>query len=168
MRHAWFGVDLIFPILALLAAALVASDIGGSASYIGMRATKPPAPNEQAAEIDRHAERLLANERVDARQWLDPANDNHLVWRWNRAAALDAVNGLHRAGATDICVTNVTKVDRGAGEMTSNLVVALPTDAGARKKIFAWIARWEKDAAIDSEARTTDVGQKYFVINTDQ
>ncbi|MBC8109315.1 MAG: hypothetical protein H7Z14_22215 [Anaerolineae bacterium] len=167
MRHAWLGVDVMIPVLTLLAAALVASDTGGTALLIGTRERKPAAPDERAIEIDRRAEQLLAGGKADARRWLDQPNANRLVWKWNKASALEAINNLHRAGANEIWVTNVKALDRG-GEMVSHFVVALPTDAGARKQIFAWISRWEKDAAIDSGDLTTDVGQKYFVINTDQ
>jgi len=168
VRHAWFGIDVMIPILTLLAAALVASDTGGTATFIGTREKKSPAKTEQAAEIDRNAERSLAAGKTDARRWLDQSNKNHLVWKWNKTAALDAVNELHRAGATDVWVASVTNIDRGADELTSHFIVAMPTDAFARTRVFAWIARWEEDAGINPEAHTTDVGQRYVVINTDQ
>ena len=66
MRHAWLGVDVIFPVLTLFAAAMVASDTGGAASLIG---TRNQAPGERAIAIDQHAERLLASGKNDARLW---------------------------------------------------------------------------------------------------
>lgn len=164
MRHTWLGVDVIFPILTLLAAALIASDTGGSGAYLGPRT---PAGNPPTNEFDQRAAQLLAKGNFEARRWLNATNETHAVWKWNKAAALDAVNDLYRAGATGISVANPSKLDRG-GEMASHFVVALPTDPRSRQKLFSWIARWEKDAQVDQTDLTPDIGQKFFVINTDQ
>ena len=78
---------------------------------------------------------------------------------------------LYAAGAKEVWIVEISKTEGGpklgAMELASEFVIVLPNDRDARQKVFAWIARWERDAEIDEDQRTRDTGQKYFVLSTD-
>ena len=165
MRSAWVNFDVIFPVLILVAAALVAGDTGGIASSVESSIARSAA-NTLTLKSDLDAQRLLSANKTEARQWLDSRNKSHVVWKWNTDAALGAVNELYRAGAKEISVVDASKLERG-GEMASRFVIELSTEPVRRRKLFAWIERWERDAQFAEEDLTKDIGQRYYVLDTD-
>jgi len=155
--------DVALCVLALVATVVVACD-----SKFIKDDYRPSSrgPGQEAADSDRAAEKSLAASKTEAREWLAENHDKHVVWKWNKQAARKAIDELYSAGAKEVWIVDTSKAEGGV-ELASEFVIVLPADAAPRKKVFDWIARWEKQAEIDEEDRTKDGGQKYFVLSTD-
>lgn len=131
-----------------------------------MAATSIADPKADAAEIDRRAqEQLKSDKKADAKTWLK--SDKHVVWKWDRADAGKAVDELLKLGATKVWIVDINQTNDT--EVASTFVVELPAKdkAAVRQAVFAWIEKWEDKADFDENQRAHDVGQKYWVLDTD-
>jgi hypothetical protein len=72
------------------------------------------------------------------------------------------VDDLYRLGAKDVSAPFDKDIEDPDGDVALNLVVTLPTDKGARKRLFGFEARMAKELDNDPEE---DVGQKYLILS---
>jgi hypothetical protein len=116
---------------------------------------------EQAKVDDEVAREELAEpNHAEAREWLrDPS---HILFEGSREHVIALVDQFYHAGAPKVYVTGIDRLMDS--DVTATIVVELPAEKGARKKVFDAEASWQKDAGEDP---ALDVGQKYLRILLD-
>ena len=130
---------------------------------------QPAADAAQAAEEseDAFCQELLdcKEEIAEARDWLAPHHKNHMMWKVDRETTFKLVNDLYAAGAAKVHVV-ITPEPFGANgvQICGGLVVTLPTDRPARKKVFKVYKDFWED---HSDYRAKDQGQKYLHVDLD-
>ena len=127
---------------------------------------RPMTPADERRAMDEAAAETLKEENaIEARVWLKKGE--RVVFNLGKEKTASTVEELYRIGATK--VTAVGFVD-DSDMMATVLVIELPANPAARKKLFDWADRTEKKLANDGgydHERTKDVGQKYLEINFD-
>lgn len=104
---------------------------------------------------DQLCERLLRkSDKAEAREWLRSAARS--IGGRSSTESIALVEELYALGATE-----VVAVDIGTGQTTDTLVVVLPEDAAARKKLFELEEALMKTAGFD---KSSDQGQKYLFL----
>lgn len=118
---------------------------------------------ENAQEADKIAEEELSQpNHAEARDWCDPKHKDHVGFEVSTATMLQIANELYEAGAPKVYVTGIDEI--GQVKISASMVAELPKDPAARKKVFAWQAKFAQE--IDDDP-APDVGQKYFFITLD-
>jgi hypothetical protein len=110
-----------------------------------------------AAELDAEMQQSLADDPgQEARAWLGAAQ-NRSLYTLPRAEAQQMVEQLYTAGATSVQATGIVE----EFNVATNLVVTLPEEKSARKRLFEIEAKFlEKRGAEDGKSE--DVGQKHI------
>lgn len=133
----------------------------------------PDAAPATDREDIRNYERLAAGKEVDgdkaseARAWLDPKNTTNVLWKTSRAQTTKWVEELYAAGATKVLAVYSPKDETVKINMCARLLVVLPTDAEARKKVMKTYNQIDKKLWGDDHTMENDDGQKYLELNMD-
>lgn len=126
----------------------------------------PPPPIQPATDVgaqDRACEEeLKAPDHAEAREWLKPEHVNHGGFKVGAEEMRNMTEELYQAGAVQVWVTGIEKV--GDGEISASMLVELPKDPAARKRIFEWEAKLYGE---EGETGTRDAGQKYLPLGLD-
>lgn len=142
----------------------------------GCRKTKAGAAlqgNSETREDTKHYDRLVAGQEDDgdtaaeARAWLDPKNTENVLWKTSRAQTLKIVDDLYEAGAVKVLAVYSPKDETIKINMCAELLVVLPKDAEARKKVFKTFNRIDKQLWGEDHENIKDQGQKYLDLNMD-
>jgi hypothetical protein len=120
-----------------------------------------PSPADAARSEDEAAQEELAEEgAAEARAWLrDPA---HAVFEGRKDEVAAVVEDLYGRGARAVHVTGVESL--GDSKVTASLVVTLPAEAEARRRVFERLATFQRQIG-GPAAR--DTGQKYQKLTLD-
>jgi hypothetical protein len=113
---------------------------------------------DEAARNDEQIKKLLEtpNKAFDAREWLNPANENHQGAGYDTPAVLSKkVDALYEAGAKKVWVSDITGLGTRL-EYCASFIVEMPEDFETRKKVLA--AR----ATIRPGMDTTDWSNNYL------
>ncbi|HQR07894.1 MAG TPA: hypothetical protein PLN21_13785 [Gemmatales bacterium] len=133
----------------------------------------PAVPAAAGRENTKHYERLVAGKEDDgdkadeARAWLDPKNKSNVLWKTSRAQTTKWVEELYAAGATKVLAIYSPKDKEVPINMCAQLLIVLPTDAEARKKVLKAYNRIDKELWGDDHTKEKDDGQKYIELNMD-
>jgi hypothetical protein len=135
-------------------------------------AAKVKQPAAKAAEVADESEDAFCQELLDckdeiaeARDWLDLRHKNHMMWKVDRETTLKLVNDLYAAGAAIVHVVITPEPFGATGvQICGGLVVTLPTDRPARKKVFKVYKDFWED---HEDYRVKDQGQKYLHVDLD-
>jgi hypothetical protein len=160
------SINKSFVMLLSLSLCVVGCDKPAAPDAEGSRSTAAETENEPTpAQLDTEmAELMRAPDTTEARQWLDPKADKHMLWKtWDKPEARKQVEAIYTAGAKKVWVADPT--DMNGVQVAAQLVIELPEDAKKRAAVFGWIHDWEEQ--IEDEKPTKDVGQKYYEINLD-
>lgn len=123
--------------------------------------TEAAAPSEKLATQDAECAQLLAEpNHAEALEWLKAENKRRAVFKWGKKQAIDLVENLYRRGAVKVYVADISS-DQVFGELTAQMVVVLPEDAAARKKLFEWY-----NSSFGDDVQK-DQGQKYLLLTLD-
>jgi hypothetical protein len=107
---------------------------------------------QDPAVVDAACADMLAHpEAVEAKAWLT-ANRARTVLPYNHDESEKKVDQLYSDGAVKV-TTFTIPVRGGQQELATALVVELPTDADARKKVFATMQEMQKRATKDSRQK---------------
>lgn len=98
----------------------------------------------------------------EARQWL--AASNHAMFEITKEDASALVEAAYAAGAPKVYMSEPEPIE-GQGEIGSTIVIELPVDKAARKRIFDAEAAWWKKHG--DETPSKDEEQKYLEVFTD-
>ena len=127
-------------------------------------AAKPTSPAEQAAKLDRDAEKALAEEKMsEAREWLKGEPGRTIYNLGDQAAP--TVESLYAMGATKVSCGATAEGD--GGKIAVLVVVELPADPDARAKLIDWANTTDKKLNGEDAEVIKDVGQKYVTVNFD-
>lgn len=140
-----------------------------AAQYTPPNGGEKPTAFSSAAESDAFLQKLLTStpHKSEARAWLKQIerDDKRRVigsegGDMRGPEALDFVNGLYSAGAVSVTAVDMEIAPQVEG--TSTLIVELPNEASARKKVLAIEANTAKE--LDC-APTPDRGQKLVMFH---
>ena len=115
----------------------------------------------EAADADKQIEEWLAEpDKAEAKKWLQ--SDSHILFEGDKETATKLVDDLYSAGAKEVWVIGISEF--GGSEIAAAFVAVLPSDASARKRLFALESDFQK--LVDSEP-SRDLGQKYLHLSFD-
>jgi hypothetical protein len=121
-------------------------------------------PKAYAAKQDKEALRAFKEDKTaEAREWCSPEAKTHVGWKVSRADMLKMVEALYAAGATKVWISDIHEMN--GGEVAAGVIVQLPDDPAARKRVFEYDANWRKE--VEDEEKNPDMGQKYIVYSLD-
>jgi hypothetical protein len=80
-----------------------------------------------------------------------------------REASIELVKEIYALGALEVRAVKIDCYPNGE-ENAGKVVISLPSEALARKKLFAWAAQWATEQGYDPEI---DVGQKHLFVMLD-
>ena len=107
-------------------------------------------------DTDKEIEEWLSEpDKAEARKWLE--SDDHILFEGDKEIAAKLVGDLYTAGAKQVWVIGVTRI--ADSEVAAAFVAVLPSDASARKQLFALESDFQK--MVDGEP-SRDAGQKYL------
>ena len=143
--------------IALLIVAVAACMMGCMTASVSVAKDE----TSEAEESDKQIEEWLAEpDKAEAREWLK--GDSHILFEGDKETAAKVVDNLYSAGAKEVWIIGVTEF--GGSEVAAAFVAVLPSDAAARKRVFAIESDFQK--LMDLEA-TRDTGQKYLHFSFD-
>lgn len=131
----------------------------------------PLTPAELAKADDEAAKDLLDDKThiAEAKDWLSPNHENHVLWKGDRKAITQLVNDLYEAGATKIWAADTNEM--GKNQIVAMFVAELPTDKDKRAKVFEVHNNfWKKaggSAEDVAEFLIEEQGQKYILLDFD-
>jgi len=127
-------------------------------------AAQPASPAEQAAKLDRDAEKALAEEKMsEAREWLKGEPGRTIYNLGDQAAP--TVESLYAMGAAKVSCGATAEGD--GGKIAVLVVIELPADPDARAKLIDWANTTDKKLNGEDAEVIKDVGQKYVTVNFD-
>lgn len=130
-----------------------------------------PAAGERADT--KNYDRLVAGKEVDgdraeeARAWLDPKQTGNALWKTSRAQTSKWVDELYAAGATKVLAIYSPKENTVKINLCARLLIVLPADTEARRKVMKTYNRIDKELWGDDHTKERDEGQKYLELNMD-
>ena len=134
--------------LGVLLPALVALGCGG--------ATNP----KLAQQDETLRQSVESSDSAEAREWLKgPAH----AWWTDKAAISALVGAFYAAGAEKVVVSDIIRQDDGS-EVSASIIVVVPSDPEARKRVFALDSRASLESQQDPQR---DEGQKYLYYGFD-
>lgn len=143
--------------IALLIVAVAACMMGCMTASVSVAKDE----TSEAAESDKQIEEWLGEpDKAEAREWLK--GDSHILFEGDKETAAKVVDNLYSAGAKEVWIIGVTEF--GGSEVAAAFVAVLPSDAAARKRVFAIESDFQK--LMDLEP-TRDTGQKYLHFSFD-
>ncbi len=77
----------------------------------------------------------------------------------SREQLVALVNRLYEMGAVKVVATKI--YGKPEHQDTDRLVIELPDDPESRKRLFSWVAKWDKKGIYDP---TPDTGQRYLLL----
>ena len=149
------------PLAALLAVAVLAVPAGASARTCDDDDEYREPTKEQ---LDRAAKRALKQkDAVEAKSWLAARADRGM-FGIERKTIVRGVDALYAAGAKKVTLAEISDYLNGPG--AAQVIVELPADPAARKKVFkAWNDHVFDDDYISLKAK--EIGQTYLFAYTD-
>jgi len=147
---------LMFLALAL-ASGCNKSSSGSAAS--GSDADDPKGTLEQ--RVDKHGEEVMASDKkAEARAWMK--QPKHVFFKADAKEVSKFVEDFYGAGATQVLICDIEEEE--GTQYGEGLLVVLPADKDARKKLFEIDAR--ANTAFQNDD-TSDKGQKYLYYSLD-
>jgi len=132
-----------------------------------IEAMKSQTSQEQRKELDASAGETLKEEgATEARAWLAEQADG-VVFNLGKDKTKPTIEKLYQMGAKTVTVSGFAD---GGRQTATVLVIELPDDLAARKKLFAWDNETQKKLAEEGDddyEPAKDVGQKYLEVNFD-
>jgi len=111
--------------------------------------------------VDRHGDEVMTSTtKAEAREWMK--QPEHVFFKADAKQVGKFVEDFYGAGATQVLICDIEE-EEGA-QYGEGLLVVLPTDKDARKKLFEVDARANTAFQNDS---TSDKGQKYLYYSLD-
>ena len=111
--------------------------------------------------VDRHGDEVMTSTtKAEAREWMK--QPKHVFFKADAKQVGKFVEDFYGAGATQVLICDIEE-EEGA-QYGEGLLVVLPTDKDARKKLFEVDARANTAFQNDS---TSDKGQKYLYYSLD-
>jgi hypothetical protein len=160
------------PLIAAIAICLSGcdSEVAGPAANNGQdRGVMTPA--EAAKSDDLTAKELLDDKPhiAEAKEWLSPTHDNHMLWKADRKTITQLINDLYDAGATKIWAVDINEAENK--QLVATFVVELPTEKEKRTKVLDVHNQfWKKSGGSDedlADVLAAEFGQKYLVLDFD-
>jgi hypothetical protein len=155
--------DLAAGLVVLLAATALGCgkrDAAGS-SAASAKGAERESDQSREARFDKHAqEQIASSQAFEARKWLK--TPKHVIFKHAKGQVAQLVDEFYQAGASQVYVAGVEEHE--GSQFGTMLIVALPSDAAARKKIFA-IAKQAED--LFQNDPTSDAKQKYLLFSLD-
>ncbi|PWU21509.1 MAG: hypothetical protein C5B50_01565 [Verrucomicrobia bacterium] len=114
------------------------------------------------ARVDKHGDEVLASagKTAEARQWMK--QPKHVFFKADPKQVAQFVEDFYIAGATQVLMADIEEHE--GIQYGEAMLIVLPKDAAARKKLFEIGDR--ADAAYQNDP-TTDKGQKYLYYSLD-
>ena len=106
---------------------------------------------------DEDKEFAAAQDKAEARGWLKAPT--HTLEREKRKKVIGFVNDFYTASAARVFIADIRKQGRAETEIAKTMVVVLPQDPAARRRVFAVARRAPAEWMNDPDP---DVGQKYL------
>lgn len=131
------------------------------------------AQSEEDGESNKHFEALVAGKVHDgdkaeeARAWLNPRNSSNVLWKTTRAQTLQYVDDLYDAGAVKVYCVFAPKDGAIPVNMCAELLIVLPTDAAARKKVIKAYNKIDKQMWGPDHEPMKDDGRKFLDLSMD-
>ncbi len=111
--------------------------------------------------VDKHGDEVMASDKkAEARAWMK--QPKHVFFKADAKQVGKFVEDFYNAGATQVLICDIEE-EEGA-QYGEGLLVVLPTDKDARKKLFEVDAR--ANTAFQNDD-TSDKGQKYLYYSLD-
>ncbi len=104
----------------------------------------------------------IAKNGQEAREWIRKCPGNTVGTIQPNSNSVAYIDGIYAMGAPHVFAIDVDKDPRG--EYTKVLIVELPQDSAARKRILAWEADIAHSQGFDAYS---DVGQQYVFVMLD-
>jgi hypothetical protein len=123
--------------------------------------SKEQAMDSLETRIDKHgAEIMASSDKAEARQWMQ--QPKHVFFKSNPKEVAKFVEEFYQAGAEQVLVVDIEEHE--GIQFGESLLVVLPKDPNARKKLFEIGARADETFQNDP---VTDKGQKYLYYSLD-
>jgi hypothetical protein len=150
------GAMIKIAIIAMVGIAVVVGAVFGLKKFSGK---SPDAVDPNLSPADKSIVEKISDENgVEARGWINAADNHQLGTGWNTKQALFNIDRWYNLGATKVYAF-------GAG-ISLTAVIELPTDAAKRKALFDWAIEWNRNLPIDLRSEPPkDTGQKYLEIS---
>jgi len=111
--------------------------------------------------VDKHGEEVMASDKkAEARAWMK--QPKHVFFKADAKQVGKFEEDFYNAGATQVLICDIEEEE--SAQYGEGLLVVLPTDKDARKKLFEIDPRANTAFQNDS---TTDKGQKYLYYSLD-
>ena len=104
---------------------------------------------------------------AEARAWLDPKNTQNVLWKISRAQTMQFVDELYEAGAKKVYAIYSPKDKTIQVNLCAILLIELPTDSEARKKVYKAFNKIDKRIWGPDHEPEKDNGRKFLELNMD-
>lgn len=157
----------------IICGVLLLGSIAGATGCRRAGAAKATDLKSLAAEADAEFEQLLAGKgaegerAMEARQYLGANQSANGLWKTSRGQTLEWVNELYQAGAAKVYAVYSPADETIRVNMCASLLVALPATPEGRRKVIAAYTRIDRHIWGEDHTSTSDVGQKYLMLNMD-
>jgi hypothetical protein len=102
------------------------------------------------------------SKKAEALKWLTESGENTLGELGTTEESIDLVQAAYDAGAEEVLAIEIDQY--GENENTGKLLVKLPSEKEARKRVFAWCGTQAEAQGFDAEE---DTGQTYVFVMLD-
>ena len=109
---------------------------------------------------------LDKSNKAEAFSWLDEATDESFRSVGDigyNEKSLDLIKEIYDAGAVEVIAVEIDSYQDGR-QNTGELIVVLPDNVDARKRVFAWCRRQAESLGFDGDE---DIGQKHLFVMLD-
>jgi len=111
--------------------------------------------------VDEHGDKAMESKnKAEAREWFK--SPSHVLFKEDRKEVMKFVEDFYKAGSKKVMIVDIESHD--GKDFAGGLLVVLPKDQAARKKVFE--VGGKADEAFQNDP-TTDEGQKYLYYTFD-